>query len=585
MKCLLVAVNAKYIHSNPAVYSLKKYALGCGVDIEIAEYTINNLEEKVVQDIYLRKPDVLAISCYIWNIEFVEKVINDISKLMPQSDIWLGGPEASFECIDTLKRFQTVKGIMAGEGEETFSALMREYAKSPLKVSDERLAGIRGVVYRGEDGEIHTNPAALMPDMNRLPFIYDDSVDFTNRIIYYESSRGCPFNCSYCLSSIDKRIRFRDIVLVKSELKYFLDKKVPQVKFIDRTFNADKKRAFDIWSFILENDNKITNFHFEISADLLNDEQLMLLSQMRPGLVQLEAGIQSTNERTLHEINRYADFNALAENIRRIVSFKNIHCHVDLIAGLPYEDLESFKRSFNDVYALKANQLQLGFLKVLKGSLMYERATEYGMVYRSSAPYEVLKTKWLSYDDILLLKGVEEMVEVYYNSGQFVFIMECLERYFENAFDLFEKLAQFYKEENGFDSKQSRQARYEFIQKFTKTYISKDVDALNTVLICDYYSRENARVRPIFAGAEPECRTEISDMYADKLQAICGDDRYINVPHRRLINETHVEPTGFDLMKFVKNSEYIEGTHYVLFDYGKRSPLDSNAEITVSKSL
>lgn len=578
MKCLLVAVNAKYIHSNLAVYSLKKYANDSGVDIEIAEYTINNLSEKVVQDIYLRKPDILAFSCYIWNISFVRKVINDVAKIMPKVDIWLGGPEVSFECRSILEELPEVKGIMAGEGEETFVALMRTYS---AKTADRELKNIIGLVYRDETNKVQENPPVTELDMNSLPFVYDDLADFTNRIIYYESSRGCPFNCSYCLSSVDKKLRFRDISLVKEEIKYFLDRKVPQVKFIDRTFNANKDRTLDIWRFILENDNGITNFHFEISADLLNEEQLELLSKFRPGLVQLEIGIQSTCEKTLKEIHRYVDFKVLSENVRRIISFGNIHCHVDFIAGLPYEDMETFKKSFNDVYELKAEQLQLGFLKVLKGSLMYENAEEYGISYTTAPPYEVLYTKWISYDDILLLKGIEEMVEVYYNSGQFAFTIACLERYFDNGFDMFEALARFYKYRYPFEVKHSRQTRYEILLEFIKVYAGEDYDKLKTVLICDYYARENARVRPAFADNSLQDKEVISDMYADSLKEICGS-RFEVVPHRKLINETHVEMVGFDVMEYVKNGECKEGTHYIVFDYNERSPLTSNAKMIIN---
>lgn len=580
MKCLLVAVNAKYIHSNLAVYSLKKYADGNGVDIEIAEYTINNLAEKVVQDIYLRKPDILAFSCYIWNISFIQKVIKDVAKIMPDTHIWLGGPEVSFECRSTLEELPEVKGIMAGEGEESFAALMKAYSANISDVDGE-LKDISGLVYRDKGKVIHENSPVAELDMNTLSFVYDDLADFTNRIIYYESSRGCPFNCSYCLSSVDKKLRFRDVSLVKTELKYFLDKKVPQVKFIDRTFNANRERTLDIWRFILEHDNGVTNFHFEISADLINEEQLELLSKFRPGLVQLEIGIQSTCEQTLHEIRRYVDFKVLSENVRKIISFGNIHCHVDLIAGLPYEDIEMFKKSFNDVYALKAEQLQLGFLKVLKGSLMYENAKEYGISYTASPPYEVLYTKWLSYDDILLLKGIEEMVEVYYNSGQFTFTVACLERYFNSSFDMFEAMAEFYKNKYAFEIKHSRQTRYEILLEFIKEYAGEDFDKLKTVLICDYYSRENARVRPAFADNSLQDKEVISDMYAAGLKDICGE-RFEGVPYRKLLNETHVETVGFDIMKFVKHGEFIEGIHYIVFDYNKRSPLTSNAEMIIN---
>ncbi len=580
MKCLLVAVNAKYIHSNLAVYSLKNYTANSGVDIELAEYTINNLTEKVVQDIYLRKPDIVAFSCYIWNISFIRRVIVDISKILPGVHIWLGGPEVSFECRSQLEELPWIKGIIAGEGEDAFAKLMNIYSAKGTVV-DSELKNINGLVYRDEACIIYENPPIVELDMNKLPFVYSDLSDFENRIIYYESSRGCPFKCSYCLSSVDKKLRFREISLVKEELKYFLDRRVRQVKFIDRTFNAHRERTLDIWRFILENDNGVTNFHFEISADLLYEDQLELLSRFRAGLVQLEIGIQSTCEKTLQEIHRYVDFKVLSENVRRLLSFGNIHCHVDLIAGLPYEDIETFKKSFNDVYALKAEQLQLGFLKVLKGSLMYEKAGEYGIAYTSAPPYEVLYTRWLSYEDILLLKGVEEMVEVYYNSGQFISTITCLERYFNSAFDMFEELSKFYKDNYAFEIKHSRQARYEILLEFIKIYAEEDFDKLKTILVCDYYARENARVRPSFAENDLQDKDAISDMYVTGLKEICGN-RFEDVPYRRLLNETHVEAVSFDIDKFVRSGEYKEGMHYIVFDYSKRSPLTSNAEMIIN---
>ncbi len=580
MKYLLAAVNAKYIHSNPAVYSLKSYAGEKGIaGIEIAEYTINNSVDEVIQDIYKKSPDWIGFSCYIWNISFIKIIIEDLAKLLPETDIWLGGPEVSFECEDTLSRMDKVKGLIYGEGERTLARLLKAYEKENY---ESELSGINGLVYRKSDGSISVNPPVTEMDMSSLPFIYNSLEDFDNRIIYYESSRGCPFKCSYCLSSVEKKLRFRDIGLVKKELKYFLDRGVNQVKFIDRTFNADKNRAYEIWSFINENDNGITNFHFEISADLLDERQLELLSSLRPGLVQLEIGIQSTCEKTLKEIRRYVDFAVLAANVKEIISFGNIHCHVDLIAGLPYEDIETFKKSFDDVYALKAEQLQLGFLKVLKGSLMYEKASEYGIVSKTEPPYEVLFTKWLSFDDVLRLKGVEEMVELFYNSGQFELTMQCLERYFQSPFDMFEKMSVLYKKLYVFGSKQSRQSRYEFIIEFAEVYIKKDVRELRTILICDYYLRENARVRPAFAGKDMTDKKEISDMYADSLIQICRDERFKDVSYRNLINNTHIEQADFDVLSFVHKGEYRPGRHYILFDYMRRSPLDFNAEMTIN---
>ena len=456
MKILLAAVNAKYIHSNLAVYSLKAYAGDPAV--EIGEYTINQQKDDILMDIYKRQPDILCLSCYIW----------------------LGGPEVSYDAKEVLRRLPCVKGVMKGEGEKTFKEICRIYRNEFEKREnvcgyqdknvdnswkksesvDNQLKGVDGITFREEKEKIIDNPWRPIMDLSEVPFVYDHMEDFEHKIIYYETSRGCPFSCSYCLSSVDKRLRFRNIELVKKELQFFLDHKVPQVKFVDRTFNCKHDHSIAIWKYIMEHDNGITNFHFEIAADILNEEEMELLEQMRPGLVQLEIGVQSTNPKTIKEIHRVMDFEKVSKIVRRIQDKGNVHEHLDLIAGLPYEDVESFAHSFDDVYALKPEQLQLGFLKVLKGSFMQEHQEEYGIVHKAHPPYEVLYTKWISYEDVLRLKGIEEMVEVYYNSRQFTNTMEELEKEYDSAFTMYDRLASYY-EDNGYNAVQhKRSARY-----------------------------------------------------------------------------------------------------------------------------
>ena len=412
MKILLVACNAKYIHSNPAVYNLRAYASDCRDSVFIKEFTINQPKDEILKDIYRSGAGVVCFSCYIWNISFVKEIIEDLKKLLPDTAFWAGGPEVSFHGEELLRTMPQLTGIMAGEGEETFRELAGYYVKNRGRLED-----IRGILFR-QGEEIRNNGLREPVDLNKIPFVYEHIEEFSNRIIYYESSRGCPFSCSYCLSSIDRRLRFRDLVLVKKELQFFLDNKVPQVKFVDRTFNCRHSHAMEIWKYILEHDNGVTNFHFEVSADLFTEEELKLLGQMRPGLVQLEIGVQSANPQTLKAIRRKTDLQKLENAVAGIKEKENIHQHLDLIAGLPWEDYESFRRSFNCVYKMKPDQLQLGFLKVLKGSAMEKEAKEYGMIFKTREPYEILSTKWLSYEEILKLKMVESMVEVYYNSGR-----------------------------------------------------------------------------------------------------------------------------------------------------------------------
>lgn len=494
MKILLAACNAKYIHSNLAVYDLKAYANRYEHDVALKEYTINQQKDDILRDIYLEKPDVVCVSCYIWNISFVKELVRDLAKILPGTAFWAGGPEVSFDGENFLRENPEFKGVMVGEGEETFLELAGYY----IEKTPESLSEIKGIVYRRNEKIIHNGWREVM-DLNKVPFVYEKTENFTNRIIYYESSRGCPFSCSYCLSSVDKKLRFRDTERVKTELQFFIDHKVPQVKFVDRTFNCRHDHAMEIWKYIKEHDNGVTNFHFEISADLLREEELKLMETMRPGLIQLEIGVQSTNPDTIRAIRRTMDFEKLKETVNHIHSFGNIHQHLDLIAGLPYENLESFRHSFNDVYALKPQQLQLGFLKVLKGSHMKDMAEEYGIVYKTREPYEVLSTKWLSYDEILTLKNVENMVEVYYNSGQFQNTLAWMERYFKDAFSMYEALGVFYEKRGYSEISHTRMRRYEILLEFLDNVPGISRDEMIECMVYDLYLRENLKSRPRFA--------------------------------------------------------------------------------------
>ncbi len=499
MKILLTACNAKYIHSNLAVFNLKSYARKYDSHIGLREYTINQLKDDILKDVYRSHPDVVCFSCYIWNITFVCELAQDLKKILPEAVFWAGGPEVSYDAEAFLERNPAFDGVMLGEGEETFLELAGHYVEK--KVSLEK---IRGIVFRKENGILQNNGWRETMNLSKVPFAYENLKDFENRIIYYESSRGCPFSCSYCLSSVDKRLRFRDLSLVKKELQFFLDNKVPQVKFVDRTFNCKHDHAMAIWQYIKEHDNGATNFHFEISADLLREEELELMSTMRPGLIQLEIGVQSTNPKTIKAIHRTMDFEKLAGIVNRIHGFSNIHQHLDLIAGLPYEDYDSFHKSFNDVYSLSPQQLQLGFLKVLKGSHMKDMTEEYGIVHKELEPYEVLGTKWLPYEDILRLKMVESMVEVYYNSGQFQNTLALAEPAFKDPFTMFEKLGQFY-EKNGYtEISHSRMRRYEIFLEFMKEEIrTGEVREITWEMVADrmvydLYLRENLKSHPSF---------------------------------------------------------------------------------------
>ena len=620
MKFLLAAINAKYIHSNPGVYSLRAFARTKipGADIEIGEYTINHQMDLILQDIYRRKPDFIGFSCYIWNISYIMEIVRDVKKVLPEAEIWLGGPEVSYDAKKVLTREPDVRGIMRGEGELTFTELVRAYlerektsvpdgytgesfrgqakektsgcaenTRMPENAEGENahsdrldLSQIPGITYRAANGEIEEHGPQRLLSLDEIPFYYDDMAGFENRIVYYESSRGCPFSCSYCLSSIDKTVRFRSLDLVLPELQFFLDHKVPQVKFVDRTFNCKREHTLGIWRYLVEHDNGVTNFHFEVSADIFDEEELELIGKMRPGLIQLEIGVQSTNPDTIREIHRHMDLVKLKRAVDRVYDYRNTHQHLDLIAGLPYENYESFMRSFDDVYRMRPDQLQMGFLKVLKGSYMEEQVAAYDLKYRGIPPYEVLSTKWLPYSDVIRLKGVEDMVEVYYNSGQFPATMKLLEKRFQRPSEIFVNLAEYY-EKNGLTGiSHSRLARYEILYRFLEEDMREEerdhvtaakvpetgqpsLADFRDSLMYDLYVRENIKSRPSFASDQSPYKKEVREFFMAEEENPKWLTDYAGFDSRQMAKMAHLE--------------HMEDGTFVLFDYKKRDPLSGNA--------
>ena len=572
MKILLTAINAKYIHSNLAVYSLRACAGEYKESVYLAEYTINNQKDYILEELYKKKPDVLCFSCYIWNLGYVEEIAREFKKICPDVPVWVGGPEVSYEVMTFMDIHPYIDGVMIGEGEDTFRQLCAYYDSIYDQADNKNcsLNNINGIAYKDKESKkiIFTEPRSIM-DMSKIPFCYDTIDDFSNRIIYYESSRGCPFSCSYCLSSVDKSLRFRDIELVKKELKFFIDQKVPQIKFVDRTFNCNHAHAMEIWKFVKENDNGITNFHFEISADLLNEEELALISDMRPGLIQLEIGVQSTNEVTIKEIHRTMKLERLKEVVRLIQKGGNIHEHLDLIAGLPYEGYDSFKKSFDDIYQLHPNQLQLGFLKVLKGSYMFNHAAEYGLIYHDKPPYEVLSTKWLNFDEVILIKRVEEMLEVYYNSGQFEITMKLIEKIYDSMFDFFQQFGDFYEAKGYFGMSHSRIRRceilLEFLRESKKAVPDEIVEMIQESLLFDLYYRENCKSRPKWAVDQAASKAMTREY--------CKNGKM-----------SHIEPFHYVFPEKQKHKiEQLPKRHdnpqWALFHYDKRDPLDNQAYV------
>ena len=576
---LLVAVNAKYIHSNPAIYSLRGYVpKELQKYVSLAEYTINHSMQQILGDLYLKKPDVIGFSCYIWNWEMIRRLILELPKVLPETKIWLGGPEVSFHSSELLEEYPQLSGIIIGEGEVTFLELLKYYLYEGglCEEAKNKLSMIEGLCLPSG-----YTPVRELTDMDKLPFLYENPEQFENRIIYYESGRGCPYRCSYCLSSIDKRVRFRDAEVVKRELQFFLDHKIRQVKFVDRTFNCNHEHAMTIWKYIKEHDNGITNFHFEISGDILREDEIALLNTLRPGLVQLEIGVQSTNPETIRAIDRVMDVERLEQIVAAIHSGHNIHQHLDLIAGLPYEDFNSFQRSFNRVYAMRPQQLQLGFLKVLKGSAMEEKAQEYGIRYMQTPPYEVLCTDWLSYEELLVLKQVEDMVEIYYNSAQFTATIAFLEKRFLDPFSMYLALARFYDERGYFRTAPARSYRYEVLLEFACHYDGENREIYRQLLLYDMYLRENLKSRPDFAPKlTEEIKNRIRSFYMEEEHTGQYLASYRGYDHKQLSKMTHLEYFTYPVWETGDiQPERKDG--FVLFDYSDRDPLTYRAKVQV----
>lgn len=649
MRFLLCGINAKYIHSNLAIFSLKAYADRKkipGAEIILKEYTINNYVEDILQDLYEEKADVVIFSCYIWNISFVRELAAELKKVSPDVKIWAGGPEVSYAANKFLMENPAFDLIMQGEGEEVFSELIRltveekcrikdvykqseskkvlsgivekrysierkQAVKEEKDIEDKHFAGednvyptnyidmsklqkLQGIAVRDFSGEaalgnaesnignktkiINTGFATLM-DMDTIPFVYEDFHLFEHKILYYETSRGCPFCCSYCLSSVDKTVRFRSLPIVKKELDAFLEAKVPQVKFVDRTFNCNRQRAIDIWSYLVEHDNGITNFHFEISSDLLGEEELELFAKMRPGLIQLEIGVQSTNGETVDAIHRHMDLDKLFHYVDRVHELGNIHQHLDLIAGLPYENYERFGCSFDDLYAHEPDQLQLGFLKVLKGTMMEEEVKKYSILYRNQPPYEVLGTKWLSYDEIILLKGVEELVELYYNSGQYTLTLKYAVPFFESPFRFYEMFSAWYRGKGYHKLNHNRLEKYNILREFLREHIDENEwDTLDEIMLYDMYLRENVKGRPAWAKDTAQYKKEWKALYREQGEKLFPEDVQAGIyDSKRAANQSHIEVFEINIKRFEQSGQVEKKQVFCLFDYSRRNPLNRAA--------
>lgn len=548
IKVLLTAVNAKFIHTNLAIRTLKGYLLehSSVSDIELAEFTINQHMEIILREIYRRKPQVLGFSCYIWNIDIIARLVRELKKLLPETFIFLGGPEVSFEPQNAIDS-TGCDCVITGEGESAITELTNALAGG------------------GTVPKIIFGTPVLLDD---IPFPYENLNGLENRIIYYESSRGCPFSCSYCLSSGSSGVRLLSLDRVFSDLKFFLDNSVPQVKFTDRTFNCDKERSLAIWKFLSEHDNKITNFHFEMAAELIDSETLDFLSTVRKGLFQFEIGVQSTNPDTLKAISRITLPDRLTPVINRLHEKGNIHLHLDLIAGLPYEGYDEFKASFNYVYSLRPHQLQLGFLKLLSGSRLKE--DNFDIVCLDYPPYEVIFTKWLSHDELLRLKNVEEMVEKYYNSGRFNKSIGYLESFFETPFDFFQELGDYFYSKNYHLKLLNKNDDYEVLFEFAGGFCN--AEKIRSYCLYDMYLHEKVKKMPDFLVKETR-KNKVFEFLSveENRRKYCGD--YADYDIRQLLRAVHIEFFDFN----PQTGE--EKPTAILFRYKNNPPADITEEI------
>ena len=543
MKILLTAINSKFIHSNLAVRYLKSFTNDLPYEGKIREFTINDREERILEEIIKEDPDVVSFSTYILNVELIERLANLIKKVNSNIEILYGGPEVSFDSVQFLRN-NIGEYVIEGEGEKTY----RDFVLYKLGELD--IDKVRGLHYKNS-GDVYSNEKRPLMSMDEIVFPYEEDEDLSNKIVYYEASRGCPFNCKYCLSSTSHGVRFLDIERVLEELNYFIKKKVKLVKFVDRTFNCNHKFSMAIWNFLI-NANTETSFHFEISADILKDEEIKLLSKAPEGRFQFEVGVQTTNDDVLRNINRFVNFSDIKEKVLELMSIKNIKQHLDLIAGLPGEDYNSFVKSFNDVYSIHPEEIQLGFLKLLKGSSMREEAKMYGMEYSPYPPYEILKTNLVSYEEMIKLKKVEEMVDKYYNSQKFNYIIKFFEKKFNTPFEFYYALGKFFEENGYFNRNIGNIEYYKVFLEFNKKILKSDNKYLDNIVKFNYLLYNKRRGLPDFLKIN--ISKEEEKQYKDKLR-----EKYS-------FKEYFLEKFDINLEKYVKNGELIEEDFYCLFN-------------------
>jgi len=562
MKTVIVALNSKYIHSALAPWYLKANCTpDCG-EVKVMEFSINDMADSILSQIYEENCDIVAFSCYIWNIGEVLKIADNLKKVLPKVRIVLGGPEVSFSSQEIMKNNSCIDFILSGEGEEAFKNLLRSFSDPSVALSS-----IKSLTYRDGENIVCGGEYALIEDLNTIVSPYSEEMldSVGNKMLYYESSRGCPFNCSYCLSSTFKGVRYFNLERVKSDILMFIKRGTKIVKFVDRTFNCNPDRAKQIFTFIIENAGD-TCFHFEAAADLFDEEMLSILSKAPEGLIQFEIGVQTTNAKTLEAINRKTNLKKVFENVQKLNKMRNIHLHLDLIVGLPYEDYESFKKSFNDVCGLSPHQLQVGFLKLLKGSSIRRESDKHGYKFRDYPPYEVLSSDCLSYGEITRLKDMEDMVERFYNSGRFEKTLQYLIKAFSSPFDFYEKLSEYFKACGYFKRSLSGRDLYTVIMNFvTDRKLDVDLKVVNELLKFDYLASNNTNNLP--AGLVRNMEPGFKEKCFDFLKKEENISEYIpdfeGLTAKQIYTKVHFEKFQYDVTK----DSIIQGSTVVLFDY------------------
>jgi radical SAM superfamily enzyme YgiQ (UPF0313 family) len=566
MRIILATLNSKFIHSNLAIRYLKSYTENIN-PIEIKEFTINQNIDFIVSEIYKMRPDILGFSTYIWNLEETLQVAETIKMVNPDTKILLGGPEVSFDGEYLLNKYSYIDYIIYGEGEESFKELIE------LSISGGNFKDILGLIYR-EDKIIKNPPRPLIKDLDTIPSPYRNiSNEFDNKIVYYESSRGCPFNCEFCLSSTIKGVRYFSLDRIKEDLKILIESKVRQVKFVDRTFNANKRQAIEIMKYIIEEDPEDINFHFEITAHLIDEEMLQFLRKPKEGLFQFEIGVQSTNEETIDAVGRVTDFEELKRISKTIKSFRNIHQHLDLIAGLPYENYDSFKKSFNDVYGIKPEKLQLGFLKLLKGSGLRLNEKKYGYKYLDKPPYEVLENNYINYTDIIKLKAIEDLVDKYYNEEYFSNSLEfIIKNFYDTPFDFYEDFSIYWEDNGFFKVAKKRSDLYQILLDFYLARMFSSSELFEELLKYDYIKNNKNMEYP---KTNIENKNMISQKY---IHEILKDERIIDnylkrykgIPTKKIIKNIIIEGFNYDVMKVIAENYKVTNKKdmtYILFDF------------------